>query len=127
MTDTKPPAARSFNMSRIHAKGTGPEEYVRKLLYGRGYRYRKNAPGVPGHPDAWLAKYNVALFVHGCFWHRHHDCKYASMPKSRVEFWTAKFNHNIERDNRTKKMLTEKRNPFIGDMGMHNKKNEEIR
>lgn len=108
MADIKSPEDRSFNMSRIRSKDTKPEEYVRKLLHRMGFRYRKNARNIPGHPDAWFAKYNVALFVNGCFWHRHDNCKYASMPKSRVEFWQLKFEKNIERDKKVRDELTEK-------------------
>ena len=98
MADIKSPEQRSQNMAKIRSKDTKPEEYIRHLLFSRGYRYRKNVASVPGHPDAWLAKYNVALFVHGCFWHRHPGCKYAYTPKSRVEFWNRKFESNIARD-----------------------------
>lgn len=98
MADIKSPEQRSQNMAKIRSKDTKPEEYIRHLLFSRGYRYRKNVAKVPGHPDAWLPKYNVALFVHGCFWHRHPGCKYAYTPKSRVEFWNKKFENNIARD-----------------------------
>lgn len=106
MADIKSPEERSKNMSKIRSKGTAPEEYVRKKLFSRGYRYRKNVKTVPGHPDAWLPKYNTALFVHGCFWHRHKGCKYAYMPKSRIEFWTEKFQKNMERDEKVRELLT---------------------
>lgn len=109
MTDIKSPEERSKNMSKIRSKGTAPEEYVRKKLFARGYRYRKNVRTVPGHPDAWLPKYNVALFINGCFWHRHKDCKYAYMPKSRVEFWTEKFHRNVERDEEVHKQLSDQK------------------
>lgn len=108
MADIKSPEERSQNMAKIRSRDTKPEEYVRKLLFSRGYRYRKNVSYVPGHPDAWLAKYNTALFVHGCFWHRHADCKYAYLPKSRIEFWETKFRKNIERDAVVKEQLVEK-------------------
>lgn len=98
MADIKSPEQRSLNMAKIRSKDTKPEEYIRKLLFSRGYRYRKNAKNVPGHPDAWLARYNTAVFIHGCFWHRHQGCKYAYMPKSRVEFWNDKFQKNVARD-----------------------------
>ena len=98
MADIKSPEERSRNMSRIKSKGTKPEEYIRKLLFSRGFRYRKNVRDIPGCPDAWLAKYNTALFVHGCFWHRHNGCKLAYMPKSHVDFWETKFIRNVERD-----------------------------
>lgn len=107
MADIKSPEERSRNMSKIRSKDTKPEEYIRKKLFWRGYRYRKNTKTVYGHPDAWLAKYNTALFVHGCFWHRHEGCKYAYTPKSRVDFWQEKFQKNIERDKKVKKRLTE--------------------
>lgn len=109
MTDIKSSEERSKNMSKIRSKGTAPEEYVRKKLFARGYRYRKNVRTVPGHPDAWLPKYNVALFINGCFWHRHKDCKYAYMPKSRVEFWTEKFRRNVERDEEVHKQLSDQK------------------
>lgn len=98
MADIKSPEERSRNMSKIRSKDTKPEVWLRKKLFERGYRYRKNVNNVPGHPDLWLAKYDTAVFVHGCFWHRHEGCKYAYMPKSRVEFWTEKFRKNTERD-----------------------------
>ena len=98
MADIKTPEQRSQNMARIRSKDTKPEEYIRKLLFRQGYRYRKNVSNVPGHPDAWLAKYNVALFVHGCFWHRHPGCKYAYTPKSHIEYWNRKFENNTARD-----------------------------
>lgn len=98
MADIKSPEERSANMSKIRNKDTKPEVWLRKKLFARGYRYRNNVSNVPGHPDIWLAKYNTAVFVHGCFWHRHEGCKYAYTPKSRVEFWTEKFRKNVERD-----------------------------
>lgn len=105
MADIKSPEQRSQNMAKIRSRDTKPEEYIRHLLFSRGYRYRKNVASVPGHPDAWLAKFNVALFVHGCFWHRHPGCKYAYTPKSRVEFWNRKFENNIVRDKEVRDQL----------------------
>lgn len=105
MADIKSPEERSRNMAKIRSRDTKPEDYVRKLLFGQGYRYRKNVSGIPGHPDAWLPKYNTALFVHGCFWHRHAGCRYAYTPKSRVDFWTDKFRKNIARDTAVRKQL----------------------
>ena len=98
MADIKSPEERSRNMAKIRSRDTKPEEYVRKLLFGQGYRYRKNVSNVPGHPDAWMAKHNAAVFVHGCFWHRHEGCKYAYTPKSHTDFWQNKFLKNIQRD-----------------------------
>lgn len=108
MADIKSPDARSLNMSKIRSRDTKPEMWLRKRLFERGYRYRKNANNIPGHPDAWLAKYNTAIFVHGCFWHRHRDCKYAYMPKSRVNFWQDKFQKNTERDQKAREELLAK-------------------
>ena len=109
MADIKSQEARSKNMSKIRSKDTAPEEYIRKKLFARGYRYYKNVKTVSGHPDVWLPKYSTALFVNGCFWHRHKGCKYAYMPKSRVEFWTEKFCRNIERDKKVRKQLSEQK------------------
>ena len=100
MADIKSSEERSRNMAKIRSKDTKPESWFRSKLFGRGYRYRKNVNNIPGHPDAWFAKYNTAIFVHGCFWHRHRGCKYAYAPKSRIEFWTDKFQKNIERDHK---------------------------
>ena len=96
--DIKSKEARSLNMSKIKKKDTKPEVYLRKLLFSKGYRYRIAEKSVPGHPDIFLRKYNTAIFVHGCFWHRHEGCKYAYVPKSRVEFWQKKFDDNVRRD-----------------------------
>lgn len=98
MADIKSPAERSRNMRAIRSRDTKPEVYLRKLLFARGLRYRKNVRHIPGHPDMYLAKYRAAIFVHGCFWHRHEGCRYAYTPKSRVEFWQQKFDTNIHRD-----------------------------
>ena len=106
MADIKSPEERSNNMARIRSKDTKPEIYIRKKLFERGYRYRKNAANVFGHPDIWLPRYNTAIFVHGCYWHRHNGCKYAYVPKSRVEFWMTKFENNIKRDEVVRRNLT---------------------
>lgn len=98
MADTISPERRSRNMSAIKSKDTKPEIYLRKLLYQNGFRYRKNYSCVFGHPDIYLPKYKVAIFVHGCYWHRHSGCPYAYMPKSRVDFWQKKFDNNVCRD-----------------------------
>ena len=107
MADIKSSEARSQNMAKIRSKDTKPEVWFRKILFGRGYRYRKTVNNLPGHPDIWLAKYNTAVFVNGCFWHRHFGCKYAYMPKSRVEFWEKKFRNNMERDTVVRHQLQE--------------------
>ena len=105
MADIKSPEERSKNMAKIRSRDTKPEEYIRKKLFSLGYRYRKNVNTVVGHPDIWLAKYNTAIFVNGCFWHRHQGCKYAYTPKSRVKFWEEKFQKNIERDSMVRDQL----------------------
>lgn len=107
--DIKSPEERSKNMAAIHSKNTKPEIYLRKLLFARGYRYGVNSKSVPGHPDIYMKKYNTAIFVHGCFWHRHEGCKYAYMPKSRIEFWKKKFDANIKRDECVRKELASKK------------------
>lgn len=91
---------RHKNMSRIRGKNTKPEEIVRKYLFSRGFRYRKNDRRYPGKPDIVLPKYKTVIFVNGCFWHRHEGCRYASVPKSRQDFWLPKLQGNVERDQR---------------------------
>lgn len=98
---------RSWNMSRIKGSNTKPERIVRSILHQMGYRFRLNKKGLPGKPDIVLSKYKTAIFVHGCFWHRHEGCKYAYTPKSRVDFWEKKFAENIKRDKRIKPVLLE--------------------
>ncbi len=109
MADIKSQESRSYNMSRIRNCETKPEIFIRKLLFQKGYRYRKNVSNIPGHPDIYLKKYNTAIFVHGCFWHRHSGCKYAYIPKSREEFWEKKFKQNIKRDNQVLQELADRR------------------
>ena len=89
---------RSRNMSAIKSKNTKPEIKVRKVLHSMGYRFRLHSKDLPGSPDIVLPKYKTVIFVHGCFWHRHENCKYASNPKTRQEFWNKKFKENIKRD-----------------------------
>ena len=108
MADTISPDRRSKNMSAIHSKNTKPEIFIRKILFSYGYRYRIAEKKIIGHPDIFLKKYNTAIFIHGCFWHRHQHCKYAYTPKSRIEFWQKKFNDNIIRDTMVTKILYEK-------------------
>ena len=96
--DTLTPEQRNRNMAAIRSKDTKPEIYFRKILFSEGYRYRINSKKVCGHPDIYLKKYNTAIFIHGCFWHRHENCKFAYIPKSNVEFWKRKFDANINRD-----------------------------
>lgn len=92
------PEQRSEVMSRIRSKDTKPEMVVRRHLHALGFRYRLHSSKLPGHPDIVLPKWHTVIFVNGCFWHRHEGCKTATMPKSNVEFWQAKFDRNVARD-----------------------------
>ena len=107
MADIKSPEERSRNMSAIKRADTKPEIHVRKLLFNSGYRYRLQVNTVPGHLDLWMRKYNVAIFIHGCFWHRHNGCKQAYTPKSKIDFWNNKFEKNIRRDQEVLEQLKE--------------------
>lgn len=91
---------RSWLMSRVRGENTTPELTVRRYLHALGFRYRLHVKELPGKPDIVLPKYRTVVFVHGCFWHRHRRCRYASMPKSNVEFWIEKFKLNVARDKR---------------------------
>lgn len=93
-------ARRSANMRAVRSWNTRPELAVRTLLHGAGYRFRLRRADLPGKPDIVLPRYRTVVFVHGCFWHRH-TCKRATSPKTRVEFWQAKFAGNVERDRQT--------------------------
>ncbi|OUQ84140.1 very short patch repair endonuclease [Massilimicrobiota sp. An105] len=96
---------RSKIMSHIRGKDTKPEIKVRKYLYHHGFRYRKNDRGLPGTPDIVVLKYKVAIFVNGCFWHHHYNCKYATIPKTRKEYWLPKIQRNIDNDIKHYKQL----------------------
>lgn len=85
-------------MSRIKGKDTAIEVKVRKELFRLGFRFRKNVKVLPGKPDIVLPKYKTAVFIHGCFWHRHKGCKDATTPKTRTDFWIGKFQKNVEND-----------------------------
>lgn len=105
MSDTLTSKQRSWNMSRIKSKGTQPERLLYKLFKKAGYKVRRNAKELPGTPDILLVRRNVAIFLHGCFWHRHKGCKFSYMPKSNVAFWKNKFAANLARDIRVKSKL----------------------
>jgi DNA mismatch endonuclease (patch repair protein) len=94
-------------MARVGQKNTLPEVRVRKILHGLGYRYRIHRRDLPGSPDIVFPTRRKAIFVHGCFWHRHTDCSKATSPKTRVEFWREKFAKNVERDKRKERELRE--------------------
>ena len=97
MADTKTPAERSENMSRIRSTNTKPEEIVRKYLFSHGFRYRKNDKRYPGKPDIILPKYHTIIFVNGCFWHMY-GCSRSRLPHSNQEYWKSKIERNIQRD-----------------------------
>lgn len=98
MVDVVDPATRSRMMSGIHGKNTKPELLARKYLHGRGLRFRLHVKELPGKPDMVFPKYKAVVFVHGCFWHRHSGCKYATTPSSREHFWINKLSENVARD-----------------------------
>lgn len=87
-------------MSRIKGRDTGPELRLRSLLHRAGFRFRLQAKDLPGKPDIVLPKYRTAIFVHGCFWHRHEGCRNATTPSTRTQFWQEKFVGTVERDKR---------------------------
>lgn len=98
MPDTISSKRRSWVMSRVGRKNTPPEIRVRKAAHSLGLRFRLHRRDLPGNPDIVFPKHRVALFVHGCFWHRHQECGRARMPKSNVRYWSAKFRRNVARD-----------------------------
>lgn len=105
MADVHSKEVRSYNMSRIRAKDTKPEEIVRKYLFSRGLRFRKNDKRYPGHPDIVLPKYKTIVFVNGCFWHAHEGCKYFILPSTNQDFWRNKLFGNRDRDHENTKKL----------------------
>lgn len=98
--DTLSPQQRSERMSRVRGRDTKPELMVRRIAHGLGYRFRLHRRDLPGTPDLVFPSRRKVIFVHGCFWHRHHDpaCKLARMPKSRLDFWATKLENNKNRD-----------------------------
>lgn len=98
MADTVSPEVRARMMSANGRRDTKPELFVRRFIHARGFRFRLDVGSLPGRPDIVLRRWNAAIFVHGCYWHRHPGCRFATTPKSNVEFWTAKFDRNRERD-----------------------------
>ena len=105
MADIHSKETRSYNMSRIKGKDTKPEVIVRKFLFSRGLRFRKNDKRYPGHPDIVLPKYSTIIFVHGCFWHLHENCRYAVMPSSNTDYWKNKLIGNRNRDKHNEELL----------------------
>jgi len=92
-------------MSRIRGTDTTPERLVRSALHRLGFRFRLSKSRLPGRPDVVLPRHRTVVFVHGCFWHRHRDCRFAYTPKSNLRFWERKFAENVERDRRTTRKL----------------------
>jgi DNA mismatch endonuclease (patch repair protein) len=122
-------------MAAIKGKDTKPELAVRKYLHGLGYRYRLHCKDLPGKPDIVLRKWKTVIFVNGCYWHRHENCKYAYLPKSNSEFWKKKFQETVRRDNNNYALLSNmgwkiivvwecdiKRDPFCNGLDMEIKK-----
>lgn len=107
MTDVHDKKTRSFNMSMIKGKDTKPEIIVRKFLFQTGFRYRLNYSKLAGKPDIVLPKFKTAIFINGCFWHGHKDCKYFVVPKTRTEWWLEKIKKTKERDQNNYKLLSE--------------------
>ena len=108
MTDHLSPEKRSENMRSIKSKDTVPEKKVRSVAHRLGLRFRLHRRDLPGSPDLLFPSRKIALFVHGCFWHRHEGCAEASTPKTNKGYWSAKFTRNVERDNENKRKLEEK-------------------
>ena len=96
---------RSWNMSRVRARDTKPELLVRSVLHRLGFRFTLHAHRLPGRPDIVLPRHRTVVLVHGCFWHRHHGCRFAYTPKSNVTFWISKFRQNVARDSQNKREL----------------------
>lgn len=108
MADSLTKEQRSHNMAAIKSRRTKPELFLRHELFMKGYRFRVNVNYIPGHPDLFFRKYNLAIFVNGCFWHRHSNCKFSYVPKSNDEFWKSKFEANTQRDLKVKTELEQK-------------------
>jgi len=106
--DIWPKEKRSYVMSRIRSKNTSPEKKVRSLLHRMGFRFRLHVKELPGQPDIVLPKYKKVIFVHGCFWHLHKDCRDGTIPKTQYAKWKAKLERNVERDEVHLKLLQEK-------------------
>lgn len=107
MADIVDHQTRSRMMAGIRGNNTKPELALRRALHARGLRFRLHSTKVHGRPDIVFFKYNAAIFVHGCFWHRHEDCPYTTSPTTRADFWQAKFEANVARDNAVRQKLLE--------------------
>lgn len=105
MADVFTKKKRSDIMSKIRAKNTKPELLVRQFLFSKGFRYRLHQNALPGKPDIILKKYKTIIFVNGCFWHGHKNCKKSILPTSNITFWKEKIQANIDRDKKSKRSL----------------------
>jgi len=98
MADVHSKRTRSYNMSQIKSRDTKPEMFVRKYLHAHGFRYRVHDKLLPGHPDIVMPRYKTIIFIHGCFWHGHSNCRYFTVPKTRTDWWLHKINTNKAND-----------------------------
>jgi DNA mismatch endonuclease (patch repair protein) len=105
MADVHDTKTRSYNMSKIKGKDTKPEMIVRKFLHSQGFRYKLHDKRLPGKPDLVLPKYNTVIFIQGCFWHGHQDCKYYKIPKTRTDWWLTKITTNKSNDSKHQALL----------------------
>lgn len=105
MPDNLTAEQRKKAMSSVRQQDTKPEKLVRSILHKLGFRFRKNVSSIAGKPDIVLPKYKTIIFVHGCFWHQHKDCRKAARPTSNIEFWNTKLDKNVARDKQTLKEL----------------------
>ena len=113
---------RSRMMRGIRGKDTKPETALRRALHAKGLRFRLHTARLPGKPDIVFPKFNAVVFVHGCFWHRHDSCRFATTPKTRTEFWKQKFDANVARDSRNQDQLVEMgwRVAIVWECGLRN-------
>ena len=123
MADNHTPEVRSRNMSHIRSANSKPEEKVRKYLFSKGFRYRKNDRRYPGKPDIVLPKYKTAIFINGCFWHKH-DCPRFVWPSSNEDYWVPKILGNVERDQKNHALLIEQGWKVLGIWECQLKKKE---
>ena len=105
MVDIVSPQKRSWMMSRVRDRDTGPEILVRSMVHRMGFRFRLHRDDLPGKPDIVLPRHRKVIFVHGCFWHQHEGCPHSKRPSSRVEFWNSKLDDNIRRDRKNHEAL----------------------
>lgn len=107
MSDIHDKKTRSYNMSRVRSENTNPEILVRRFLHSKGFRFRLYSKDLPGKPDVILPKYKTAIFIHGCFWHGHSQCKYFNVPKTNSDWWYRKIENSKIRDSKNEKRLKE--------------------